>query len=126
MKTKAYIITVMAVLVVGFCATRGVGEDTGTIDLAATYSSLIDDTIAKCLKKGKHLDSRSLNLRRAAIVSCLKAGYLKAHKEDLTAYLIDVRAVPSAGIVQYHLNKKFYETFRPQEIYAITSTTPEK
>ena len=121
MKTNAYIITVTTILVVGFCTTLGAGEDKETIDLAETYEGLIDDTITKCLRKAKHLDSKSPNIRRAAFILSLKAEYLKAHREDLAVYLIDVRAVPSAGIVQYHLNKKFYETFRPHEIYALLS-----
>ena len=122
MKINATIIAVVTILAVAFVTTPVAGEDTVPIDLAGKYEVLIDDTIAKCLGKGRHLDSRSQNLRRAAIISCLKAGYLKAHKKELTAYLVDAKAVPSSGIVQYHLNKKFYETFRPNEIYALLST----
>jgi hypothetical protein len=119
MKINATLIAIVTILAVAFLTTPVAGGDTKPIDLAGKYEVLIDDTIAKCLGKGRHLDSRSPNLRRAAIISCLKAGYLKAHKKELTVYLIDAKAVPSSGIVQYHLNKKFYETFRPNEIYAL-------
>ena len=122
MKINATLIAVVTILAVAFLTAPVAGEDTVPIDLAGKYEVLINDTIAKCLGKGRHLDSRSPNLRRAAIISCLKAGYLKAHKKELTVYLVDAKAVPSSGIVQYHLNKKFYETFRPNEIYALLST----
>jgi hypothetical protein len=122
MKINATLIAIVTILAVAFLTTPVAGGDTEPTDLAGKYEVLIDDTIAKCLGKGRHLDSRSPNLRRAAIISCLKAGYLKAHKKELTVYLIDAKAVPSSGIVQYHLNKKFYETFRPKEIYALLST----
>lgn len=119
MKTSACIIAGMTVLAVALFTTRGALDDTETIDLAGKYAVMIEDTIAKCLKKAKHLDSRSPNIQRASFISYLKAGYLKTHKEDLAIYLTDVKAIPSASIVQYHLNKKFYETFRPHEIYAL-------
>jgi len=119
MKINATIIAVVTILALAFWTAPVAGGDTETVDLAGKYEILIDNTIAKCLEKGRHLDSRSSNLRRAAIISCLKAGYLKAHKEELTVYLVGVKVVPSSGIVQYHLNKKFFETFRPHEIYAL-------
>ena len=119
MKIRAIIITICTAMALACLTTQGVGDDTGPIDLAGTYAAVINDTITRCLQKGQHLDSRSPNLRRAAIISCLKAGYLKAHKQDLIVYLANVMAVPSTGIIQYHLNKKFYETFRPHEIYAL-------
>mgnify|MGYP003574173429 FL=1 len=121
MKINATIIAVVTILALAFWTAPVAGGDTEPVDLAGKYEVLIDDTIAKCLGKGRHLDSRSPNLRRAAIISCLKAGYLKAHKEELTVYLVDAKAVPSSGIVQYHLNKKFFETFRPHEIYVLLS-----
>lgn len=122
MKINATIIAVVTILALAFWTAPVAGGDTEPVDLAGKYEVLIDDAIAKCLGKGRHLDSRSPNLRRAAIISCLKAGYLKAHKEELTVYLVGAKAVPSSGIVQYHLNKKFFETFRPNEIYALLST----
>ena len=122
MKLNATIIAVVTILAVAFVATPGAGADTEPIDLVGKYEVLIDNAIAKCLAKGRHLDSKSPNLRRAAVISCLKAGYLKAHKKELTVYLVDAKAVPSSGIVQYHLNKKFYETFRPHEVAALMGT----
>jgi hypothetical protein len=119
MKINAYLIAIATILAVVFLATPGTCEDTEPIDMALKYEVMIDNAITKCLAKGRHLDSRSPNLRRAAVISCLKAGYLMGHKKELTVYLSDAKAVPSSGIVQYHLNKKFYEAFRPNEIYAL-------
>lgn len=122
MKINACIIAVVTILAMAFLTTPGAGQDSEPIDLVGKYEALIDDTIAKCLKKGRHLDSRSPNLRRAAIISCLKAGYLNAHKKDLAVYLVDAKAIPSSAIVQYHLNKKFFKTFQPHEVADLMST----
>ena len=119
MKTRAGIITLVAAFVITFWATPGAGQDDEPITLVQKYEALIDDTISKCLNKGRLLDSRSPNLRRSAVISCLKAGYLKAHKNELTAYLVDAKAVPNAAIVQYHLNKKFFKMFQPHEVAAL-------
>jgi hypothetical protein len=121
MKINAAIIAVVTILALAFWTAPVAGGDTEPADMVEKYEALIDDTIAKCLGKGRHLDSRSSNLRRAAIISCLKAGYLRAHKEELTVYLVGTKAIPSSGVVQYYLNKKFFEMFRPLEIYALLS-----
>ena len=63
MKPNACIFAVMAVLEVTIWTTRSVGEDTKTTDLTGKYSALIEETIAKCLSKAKHLGSRNPNIR---------------------------------------------------------------
>jgi hypothetical protein len=119
MKTRAVSITLIAALVIPFWTTVGAGQDVEPLTLVQKYEALIDDTISKCLSKGRFLDSRSPNLRRSAVISCLKAGYLKAHKNELTAYLVEAKAVPNAAIVQYHFNKKFFKMFQPHEVAAL-------
>lgn len=119
MKTRAGIITLVAALLITFWTTPGAGQDAEPITLVQKYEALIDDTISKCLSKGRLLDSRSPNLRRSAVISCLKAGYLEAHKQELTAYLVEAKAVPNAAIVQFHLNKKFFKMFQPHEVAAL-------
>ena len=69
MKISACIIAGMAILAVTFFTTRGALDGTETIDLTGKYAVMIDDTITKCLKKAKHQNSRSPNIRRASFIS---------------------------------------------------------
>jgi hypothetical protein len=119
MKTRAGIIPLLAALAITFWTTPVAGQNAEPISLVQKYEALIDDTISKCLSKGRLLDSRSPNLRRSAVISCLKAGYLKAHKKELTDYLVEAKAVPNGAIVQFHLNKKFFKMIQPHEVAAL-------
>jgi len=65
------------------------------------------------------LGSKSPNIRRQAFRACLKGAYLKTHKEELVAYLTIIDAFPSRNRVQYHLNKRFYEAFEPDQLYVL-------
>jgi len=107
----------ITVLLVAFLATQGTCQSTDNPNLAKKYSTFIDEAIAKCRTKAGFLDSKSQNIRRQAFIACLKGTYMKANKEDLVSYLITIDAAPSRNRVQYHLNKRFYQAFRPRELH---------
>ena len=81
------------------------------------YASYIDDTIEKGMSKAQFLNSKSPNIRREAFRSCLKAMYLKAHKQEMLTYLLNMNGIIHPDRVQYHLNKNFYETYQPDKLY---------
>lgn len=117
MKNPAYIVLTLGILLATFLTTQGTSQSTDNPGLAGKYSAFIDEAIAKCRKKAEFLDSKSQNIRRQAFIACLKGAYMKAHKEDLVSYLITIDAAPSRNRVQYHLNKRFYQAFKPKELY---------
>ena len=119
MKKSAYIALAIAVLLVTFFTTQGISQDIDNPDRAGIYAAFIDEAIAKCRKKAEMLGSKSPNIRRQAFCACLKGAYLKTHKKELVAYLTIIDAVPSCNRVQYHLNKRFYQAFEPDQLYVL-------
>ncbi len=119
MKKSAYIALAIAVLLVTFFTTKGISQNIDNPDLAEIYATFIDEAIAKCRKKAEMLGSKSPNIRRQAFCACLKGAYLKTHKKELVAYLTVIDAVPSCNRVQYHLNKRFYQAFEPDQLYVL-------
>ena len=117
MKKIIPIIAIMTVLAVAVCVSQVTGDSLEAPDLAVVYTAWIDDTIDKGMSKAKFLDSKSPNIRREAFRSCLKAMYLKAHKEEMIAYLLNTNGVINPDRVQYHINKEFYKTYQPDKIY---------
>ena len=119
MKKSAYIALAIGVLLVTFFTTQGISQSIDNPNLAGIYAAFIDEAIAKCRKKAEMLGSKSPNIRRQAFCACLKGAYLKTHKEELVAYLTVIDAVPSCNRVQYHLNKRFYRAFEPDQLYVL-------
>ena len=119
MKKSAYIALAIGALLVTFFTTQGISQNIDNPDLAGKYAAFIDEAIAKCRKKAEMLGSKSPNIRRQAFCACLKGAYLKTHKKELVAYLTVIDAVPSCNRVQYHLNKRFYQAFEPDQLYVL-------
>ena len=81
--------------------------------LRAFHEVVIDNLISNCkYKEGSMRDSRSVHLRQAAAISCLKAAYLKSHKEMLLENLITAEIGEKPYKIQYYLNSKFYSVLR--------------
>ncbi|MBW1815319.1 MAG: hypothetical protein JRJ39_17235 [Deltaproteobacteria bacterium] len=117
MKKIVPIIVIMTVMAMTLWVTQVTGESIEYPELAEMYTTWIDDTIDKGMSKAKILDSKSPNIRREAFRSCLKTMYLKAHKEEMLTYLMNMNGVLNPDRVQYHLNKNFYKTYQPDKIY---------
>jgi len=118
MKKSVYVL-LATVLLVAFLTTQGISQPFEKSDQNSKYSDLIDEAIAKCQNKSSLLNSRSPNIRKQAIRACLKGAYLKVNKNELVAYLITVDAEPSRDRVEYHLNKRFYQSMKPDEMYVL-------
>ena len=117
MKKIVPIIVIMTVLAMTVWVAQVTGESLEAPDFAEMYAAWIDDTIDKGMSKEKFLDSKSPNIRKEAFRSCLKAMYLKTHKEEMLTYLLNTNGVINPDRVQYHINKEFYKTYQPDKIY---------
>jgi len=117
MKNPAYI-ALATFLLTTFLATWCTNRNIDNPDLAGKYAAIVDEAIAKCRKNTKLVDSKSPgSIHQLAFRTCLKGAYLRAHREELVSYLIDVDAVPSHNRVQYYLDKRFYQAFKPNDLY---------
>jgi hypothetical protein len=117
MKHSAYIFLTVGVLLVTILTTHGTSQNIENPGRVGKYSTLIDETIAKCRTKAALLNSDSPNIRHQAAREYLKGAYLKVHKKELVAYLISVNSEPSSDRVEYHLNKRFYQSLKPDQLY---------
>ena len=95
----------------------GIGQAAGEISekaaLRSHYEVVIDKLISHYEYKEAFMhDSWSENLRQAAAIGCLKAAYLKSHKEMLIEDLIASEIVKKPYKIQYYLNSKFFSVLR--------------
>jgi hypothetical protein len=81
--------------------------------LRSYHEVVIDKLISNCKYKEAFMrDSRSENLRQAAAIGCLKAAYLKSHKEVLVENLISAGIGKKPYKIQYYLNCKFFSVLK--------------
>jgi hypothetical protein len=110
-------ITGTLLLVFGWTLTGLCGETT-TTDPAQAYGAYVDDYIAKCEAKADLLDARSVNIRKIALRSIVKGGFVKSNRDQMIEYLV-VKNVPlNAHRIQYHLNQLFARSVHPDQVYA--------
>ena len=76
-------------------------------DERAKLTAIVDDCIASFEAKSEMLDSKSLNLRRSAMKSCLKAAYCKSRREQLITEMVTNRVAPKPYKVRHYLNNHF-------------------
>lgn len=119
MKNSVYIALATGLLLFTFMIAQGSSQNLKDTDASVKYATFIDETIQKCRNKVVLLHSSSPNIRRQAARASLKAAYLKIHKNELIAYLNTVSAEASRDRVEYHLNKHFYQSLRPDELYVL-------
>jgi len=92
---------------------QAAGENSDNASLRSYHEVVIDKLISNCKYKEAFMrDSRSENLRKAAAIGCLKAAYLKSHKEMLIENLIAAEIGKKPYKIQYYLNSKFFSVLR--------------
>jgi hypothetical protein len=103
------LITVGVFLGIGQAA----GEITEKAALRSYHEVFIDKLISNCKYKEAFMyDSRSENLCQGAAIGCLKAAYLKSHKEMLIEDIIASEIGKKPYMIQYYLNNKFFSVLR--------------
>jgi hypothetical protein len=120
MKNIAYVVLATAFLLTTFLVTQRTSRNINNPDLSVKYAAIIDEAIAKCLGNAKLLDLKNPgSIHHLSFRTCVERAYLRTHREELVSYLIDVDAVPSRNGVQYYLNKRFYQAFKPNDLYVL-------
>lgn len=118
MKNSAYIALAVGLLLATLIIViaQGSNQILENTNQAGKYTTLIDETIAKCRNKAALFNSKSPNIRRQAVRACLKGAYLKLHKKEIDTYLVTIHAEPIRNRIEYYLNKRFYEALKPDEL----------
>ena len=89
------------------------GEMSDKAALSSYYEVVIDNIISHCENKESFMrNSTSENLRRAASIGCLKAAFLKDHKDMLIEDLIAAGIGTKTYKIQHYLNSKFFSVLR--------------
>ena len=88
---------------------------------AKAYSDIIDGVISRCQAKSALINSGSYHIRTIAVRSTLKSAYLQSHNDDLISYLMTNKISLNKDQVMYHLNHKFFDAVRHNEIYSLVT-----
>lgn len=115
MKTKNAIVMLVIVLTAFLGALPAHGNGTQGGDTKAQLETLVDDYIDCCDAKSAMQNSRSENIRRAAIRSCMKAAYCRNSKETLVKEMLENNIEPKAYKVRRYLNEKFHDHLQAKE-----------
>lgn len=111
MKRKATVI----LLVVAMAAMMMTGPalSAGT---RAELEAIVNDYIAACEAKSAMLNSRSENIRRAAVYACVRATFCRNSKAALIDEMIASNVAPKKHTVHHYLNARFNETVDAKEL----------
>jgi hypothetical protein len=77
--------------------------------------SIVNAYIAACEAKATLLNSNIENIRRAAMVACLKAVFCKNLKEELLRELVISNIEPKSYKVHHFLNTRFLKFLAEEE-----------
>lgn len=86
--------------------------------------TIVDEYIASCEAKSVMLESGSENIRKAAMLSCLKATFCRNCKARLIDALVANRVAPKPHAVQAFLNDQFNDLIKSQEVASTTAYPP--
>jgi hypothetical protein len=98
-------IIVLALMVMAGVLMTGpaLGNETSRTDLEA----IVDEYISACEAKSAMLNSRSENIRRDAMLACLRATFCRNAKAELIAELVAGNVSPKKHTVHHYLNARF-------------------
>jgi len=91
---------------------QGLCQSPTTTGKERIFGSYLDQFISKCEYKTEMRNSKCINIRRNAALSCLKAHFLEFHREDLIRSMIAENIGTKPHQMHYYLNRKFFDTLR--------------
>jgi hypothetical protein len=115
MRTKTAIAMLVIILAAFLCALPAHGNSNESAETKAKLEILVDEYIACCEAKSAMRNSRSENIRRSAIRSCMKAAYCRHSREELVREMLENNIEPKAYKVRLYLNKKFHGHVQAKE-----------
>ena len=82
----------------------------------AELTAMVDRYIAACEAKSAMLDSRSENIRRSAVRSCLRGTLCRTSRTELIDELVAGNVEPKPYKVHHFLNSRFKEVVDTTEL----------
>ena len=82
----------------------------------AELEAIVNEYIAACEAKSAMLNSRSENIRRAAVYACVRATFCRNSKSVLIDEMIASNVAPKKHTVHHYLNARFNETVDAREL----------
>jgi hypothetical protein len=76
------------------------------------HVAMVEVYILSCENKAILGSSRSINIRKSAMLSCLKGSFCRHSKEELVNAMLKNGIEPKPYKVRHFLNERFYETLR--------------
>lgn len=103
MKLKAH--TMLSAMVIArlMVTEPAAGGETDRTEL----EEIVDNYISACEAKSEMLHSRSINIRRAAMLSCLRASLCRTSKAELVDELVAKKIEAKPYKVHHFLNARF-------------------
>ena len=107
------IIMLSAMVIAGMMATGpAMGGETNRADLEA----IVDAYISACEAKSAMLNSSSENIRRAAMLSCLRATFCRKSRSELIDEMVAKNVEPKPYKVHHFLNARFNEVVDSRQL----------
>ena len=103
MKINAILILSSMVMAGMVVTVSTLGGDTNR----AALEALVNDYIAGCEAKSAMIESRSKNIRRAAVQAFVRATFCRDSKAMLIDELVSNNVTPKAHTVHHYLNARF-------------------
>ena len=111
MERKA--IAVLLVMVVAGIMIAGPARGS---DNRAQLEAIVNQYIATCEAKSAMLNSSSENIRRAAMLTCLRATFCRNSKAVLIDEMVANHVAPKEHTVHHYLNARFNEVVGAKEL----------
>ena len=85
-------------------------------DNRAQLEAIVNQYIATCEAKSVMLTSSSENIRRAAMLTCLRATFCRNSKAVLIDEMVAKHVAPKEHTVHHYLNARFKEVVSPTKL----------
>ena len=107
MKTKSIIIAIIVSVLFAIGSFQALGQDAEAQNVRASYEKSLKVYTDRCNSKSEMLNSKSDNLRKAALRSCMKASFCSIYKDELIDELIVNNIELKPYKIQLFINQKF-------------------
>ncbi len=115
MKPKAAMVMCVMALALISGRNQAFGNNVEAVVTKVRLEGLVEAFIARCEAKSALRSSRSENIRRSAMQSCMKADYCRRFKDELVEAMLEIKIEPKAYKVCHFLNGRFNRTLQAKE-----------
>lgn len=111
MKKIFFIFSAFAFIIL-FWAPQGSCQSARAAEKEQIFGRYLDQFVTKCESKAEMQNSKCINIRREAALSCLKAHFFEFHREDLIKSMIAENIGTKPYQIHYYLTARFFDRLR--------------